>query len=323
MDMKAAFEELTGVELILTEYESNEAMLQQIDAGVSYDVVVPSDYMVATMVESDLLVKLNQAAIPNRVNVDPGFVNSPYDPGNKFSMPYQWGTTGIGFNYDVVDDTDGVSWGVIFDPAQNAGYTSSITLLDDIRETMGAALKYLGYSMNTHDEDEINEAADLIAATNSALASFSSAGYEDLLVSGETVVAQGWNGDFLSAYDAASTDDYDAYEQYGYAIPTEGGAAWVDTMAIPITAEHPCTAQTFINFMLDPAVGGDLTNYNYYASPNKASNDGGYVWEDILTWSAVYPPPEMLEDGSLEFFEILPLDLETVYADAYTRAKGG
>lgn len=319
MDMIAGFEEASGVSVTLTEYESNEAMLAQIDAGVSYDVVVPSDYMVSIMKDAGLLVKLNQAAIPNTANLDPAFTELPYDSGNQYSMPYQWGTTGIGFSYEVIDDTDGVSWGVIFDPAMNGDYAGFISLLDDERETMGAALKYLGYSLNTKNEAEVQAAADLIAETKDRLAAFSSAGYEDLLTAGETVVAQGWNGDFLAAYDGVSTEDYDAYEEFGYAIPLEGGAAWVDTMAVPTTAEHPCTAMAFIDFMLRADVGGDLTNYNYYASPNKAANDE-YVWEDIRTWDAVYPPEEYLTDGTLEFFEDLG-DFAVVYSDAYAQAK--
>jgi spermidine/putrescine-binding protein len=317
-DLKEAFEAEYGVNLVITEYESNEAMLAQIDAGVPYDLVVPSDYMVSIMKSEGLLLKLNKSAIPNMANIDSAFSNPPYDEGNEFSAPYQWGTTGIGFSYDVIDDSEGVSWGVIFDPAVNAEYAGQISLLDDERETMGAALKYLGYSLNTTDETQINEAADLIAATKENLAAFISAGFEDLLVQGETVVAQGWNGDFLGAYDAASTDDYDAYEDFGYAIPIEGGAAWVDTMAIPATAEHPCTALAFINFILDAENGATLTNYNYYASPNKASQE--FIWEEILEDPSIYPPAEMLTDGSLEFFSDLG-DLTNMYSDAYARAK--
>ncbi len=279
-DLLAAFEEEYGVDVVLTEYDSNEVMLAQIDAGVAFDLIVPSDYMVSIMKTSDLLVKLNPDTIPNLTNIADEFTDLPYDPGNEYSVPYQWGTTGIGYHYGVIDDEEGVSWGVIFDPElaePNAGF---ISLLDDERETMGAALIYLGYSINTKDEAEVDEAAALIKETAERLAAFNSSGYWDLLVQGETVVSQGWNGDFLFAYDEASTDDYDAYEDFGYAIPLEGAAAWVDTMAIPVTAEHPCTAQTFINFILDPFYGAELTNYNYYASPNAAAEE--FIWEEIL-----------------------------------------
>jgi spermidine/putrescine-binding protein len=316
-DLLAVFEEEFGVNVVLTEYDSNETMLAQIEAGVGYDLVVPSDYMVSIMKDAGLLVKLNQSAIPNMSNIADEFTALPYDSGNQYSAPYQWGTTGIGYKYGSIDDENGVSWGVIFDPDQADVNTGFISLLDDERETMGAALIYLGYSINTLDEAEVDEAADLISATRVRLAAFNSSGYWDLLTAGETVVSQGWNGDFLFAYDEASTDDYDAYEDFGYAIPTEGAAAWVDTIAIPSTVEHPCSAHAFINFLLDPFYGAELTNYNYYASPNAAAEE--FIWEEILTWDAIYPPPEVV--ARLEFFEDLG-DFGTYYADAYSAAKG-
>ena len=316
-DLLAVFEEEFGVNVVLTEYDSNETMLAQIEAGVGYDLIVPSDYMVSIMKDAGLLVKLNQSAIPNMSNIADEFTALPYDSGNQYSAPYQWGTTGIGYKYGSIDDENGVSWGVIFDPDQADVNTGYISLLDDERETMGAALIYLGYSINTLDEAEVDEAADLISATRVRLAAFNSSGYWDLLTSGETVVSQGWNGDFLFAYDEASTDDYDAYEDFGYAIPTEGAAAWVDTIAIPSTVEHPCSAHAFINFLLDPFYGAELTNYNYYASPNAAAEE--FIWEEILTWDAIYPPPEVV--ARLEFFEDLG-DFGTYYADAYSAAKG-
>lgn len=315
-DLVAAFEDKYGVSVVLTEYDSNETMLAQIDAGVGYDLVVPSDYMVSIMRQEGLLVKLNQDVIPNMVNIATEFTDLPYDPGNQFSAPYQWGTTGIGYKYGSIDDENGVSWGVIFDPELNAANAGNISLLDDERETMGAALIYLGYSLNTLNEAEVDEAAALIKETKDQLAAFNSAGYWDLLTTGETVVSQGWNGDFLFAYDEASTDDYDAYEDFGYAIPIEGAAAWVDTMAVPSTTEHPCTAQTFINFMLDPFNGAELTNYNYYASPNEAAEE--FIWEEILEWDAIYPPEDVV--ARLEFFADLGL-FGTYYADAYSAAK--
>lgn len=316
-DLVVGFEEEFGVNVTLTEYDSNEVMLAQIDAGVGYDVVVPSDYMVSQMRDAELLVKLNQAVIPNMANIDALFSDPPYDPGNQFSAPYQWGTTGIGYRYDSIDDENGVSWGVIFDPELSAPNTGYISLLDDERETMGSALKYLGYSLNTTNPDEVDEAAALIKATKDRLAAFNSSSYWTLLTTGEVVVAQGWNGDFLGEFDRISTEEYDAYEDFGYAIPVEGSAAWVDTMAIPITAEHPCTAQTFLNYMLDAENGAELTNYNYYASPNAAAAE--FIYPEILEDPSIYPLPETMK--ILEFFKDLG-DFNTYYADAFSAAKG-
>jgi spermidine/putrescine-binding protein len=273
--------------------------------------------MVSQMRQADLLVKLNLSAIPNMANVDELFADPPYDPGNQFSAPYQWGTTGIGYLYEAIDDSEGISWGVIFDPELSEPNTGYISLLDDERETMGSALKYLGYSLNTTNPDEVDEAAELISATKDRLAAFNSSGYWTLLTTGETVVAQGWNGDFLGEFDSISTDDYDAYEDYGYAIPVEGSAAWVDTMAIPATAEHPCTAHAFVNYMLDAENGGELTNYNYYASPNAAAAE--FIYPEILEDPSIYPLPETM--AILEFFKVLG-DFNTYYADAFSAAKG-
>jgi spermidine/putrescine-binding protein len=318
-DLIAGFEEEYGVEITLTEYESNEAMLQQVEVGgAPYDLVVPSDYMVTLMADSGLLVSLNKDAIPNLSNLDPAFTGLPFDPTGDYSVPYQWGTTGIGFSYDVVDDSDGISWALIFDPDQRAQYAGQISMLDDSREALGAALKYLGYSLNTTSQEELDAAAQLIAETTADLATFSSSGYWDLLVEGTTVVAQGWNGDFFAAYDGASTDDYDAYEDFGYAVPDEGGVVWVDNMAIPITAESPCTAHAFIDFMLDAENGATLTNYNYYASPNIAAEE--FIYEEILEDPSIYPPQELFDDGSLEFLEDLG-DFTTNYEDAFVEAK--
>lgn len=304
------------VNVIYTQYDSNEAMLAQVDAGASYDLVVPSDYMVSIMKGSDLLVKLNHDAITNLGNLDPLFADPGYDAGNEYSVPYQWGTTGIGFNYDYIDDSEGVSWSVIFEPEADAEYLGRISFLDDTRETLGAALKYLGYSLNTTDQAQLDEAAALIKEAKANIAAFDSSSYWTLLTNGDTHVAMGWNGDFLAEYDGISTEDFDAYEQYGYAIPTEGAAAWVDTMAIPVTAEHPCTAHAFIDMVLEPFMGGELTNYNYYASPNKAAEE--HIYEDILGWEAVYPSAETM--ANLEFFEDLG-DFEIEYSDAFAAAK--
>ena len=172
-DLLAKFEEEHGESVTLTIFNSNEDMLAQIDAGASYDVVVPSDYMVVTMRDAELLVELNRTAVPNLdANILPLFQDPAYDPGNRFSAPYQWGTTGIGYLFGSIDDSEGVSWAVLFDPetaAPNAGF---ISLLDDTRETLGSALKYLGYSLNTTNPDEVDEAAQLIADARDHLAAF-------------------------------------------------------------------------------------------------------------------------------------------------------
>lgn len=312
------FEEQYGVSVTEDFFPSNEDMLAKVSSGASgYDVVVPSDYMVGIMVEEGLLAELQTEAIPNLTNLDPDFTDLPFDPEGKYSVPYQWGTTGIAVDTNEVGEDFEQSWGLIFDPAQADAYAGRISMLNDPREALGAALKYLGYSLNTTNPDELAEAQDLLTETTERLATYDSDQFEDLLVGGETVVAQGWSGDFFRAFDEASTDDFDAYERYTYFVPEEGGVRWVDNMVILADAPHPCTAHTFIDFMLDAENGAALTNFNFYASPNAAAEE--FIDTEILEDPAIYPPEEVA--ANLEFIEDTG-DFETQYSDAFTQAKG-
>ena len=316
-ELVTAFEAEFGVNVNESFYDSNEAMLPQVESGGNdYDVVVPSDYTVTIMAEEGLAIPLNKAAIPNLGNLDPAFTGLPYDPNGDYSVPYQWGTTGIGYRYDAVPEDWEPSWELIFDPEFAPDTAGEVSLLNDPRETMAAALKYLGYSLNTTSLDELNEARDLIISVKDRIKLFDSDQFEDLLVSEETTVAHGYSGDFFAAYDEASDDDYDAYEDFGYGIPKEGAVAWVDTMVVPITADAPCTAHTFINFILEPENGGALTNFNFYASPNAAAEE--FIDAEILEDETIYPPDEVFE--RLEFIADTG-DFEINYTDAFTAAK--
>jgi spermidine/putrescine-binding protein len=312
-ELVPAFEAEYGVDVVETTYDSNETMLAQVAAGgASYDLIVPSDYMVSIMAEEGLLVPLQKSAISNIGNLDPTFTGLPYDPNDEYSVAYQWGTTGIGFSYAATDDEDPDSWAVIFDPAPGI----KVSLLNDPRETMAAALKYLGYSVNTTSQSELDEAVELIKGAKDSIAKFDSDQFEDDLVAGEIDIAHGYSGDFFGAYDDASDDDYDAYEDFGYIIPKEGAVAWVDTMAIPTTSDAICTAHAFIDFILDAENGAALTNYNFYASPNLAATE--FIDEEILEDETIYPSDEVFE--RLEFLEDTG-DFELNYTDAFTEVK--
>jgi spermidine/putrescine-binding protein len=184
-------------------------------------------------------------------------------------------------------------------------------MLDDPREAMAAALSYLGYSINSTNEDELREAADLISETTSRLAAFDSDQFEDLLISGETAVAHGYSGDFFTAFAEAENPD-----DYLYVIPEEGAVRWVDNMAVLADAPHPCTAHTFLNFILDARNGAQLTNWNFYGSPNTAAEE--FVDAEVLEDPAIYPPEDVL--ANLEFLENTG-DVETLYTDLFTQAK--
>ena len=184
-ELITAFEEQYGVDVVETFYESNEAMLAQIQSGVVYDLIVPSDYMVGIMIQGDLLLPLQKDAIPNLANLDEDFTSPPYDPALEFSVAYQYGTTGLGVNKALVGDDFPRSWALIFDPDLTANFPGGVSVLNDPREAMGAALKYLGYSLNDTDEAHLDEAAELIANAKSGIATFDSDQYDEALVNGE------------------------------------------------------------------------------------------------------------------------------------------
>ncbi|HEX6255013.1 MAG TPA: spermidine/putrescine ABC transporter substrate-binding protein [Euzebyales bacterium] len=306
------FRDEFGVDVIEDFYPSNEEMLARVQGGGSgFDVVVPSDYMVGIMIDQDLLLQLDKDAIPNAENVAEDFTEPPFDPELAFSMPYQWGTTGLGLSLADTSDDPEATWGWIFDPEMGGDLDGRISMLDDPREAMAAALSYLGYSINSTNEDEIREAADLIAETTDRLAAFDSDQYEDLLISGETAVAHGYSGDFFLNF-----DENDAWDDFVYLIPQEGAVRWVDTMAVLADAPHPCTAHAFINFILDARNGAQLTNWNFYGSPNAAAEE--FIDAEILEDPAIYPPEDVLEQ--LQFLEDTG-ETETLYTDLFTEAK--
>ncbi|MGA7098023.1 MAG: spermidine/putrescine ABC transporter substrate-binding protein [Acidimicrobiia bacterium] len=287
-ELITAFEEQYGVDVVEDFYESNEALLAQMQAGAVYDLIVPSDYMVGIMIQNGLLAPINTDAVPNVVNIAQRFTELPYDPGNQYSTPYQYGTTGLGVNISIVGEDFDPSWALIFDPELTANYPGGVSVLNDPRETMGAALEYLGYSLNDTDLGHLQEAADVIREAKPGIATFDSDQYDEALVSGEVAVAHGYSGNMI-----VSIGDADNPDDFTYILPKEGATLWVDNMAVPANAEHPCTAFTFMNYLLDAENGAALTNWNYYGSPNEAALQ--YVDQEVIDFYANVDTAEKLE----------------------------
>jgi spermidine/putrescine-binding protein len=307
-ELLAAFGDEYGISATEDTYTSNEALLAQIRAGgADYDVIIPSDYMVEIMIEEGLLLPLDHDAIPNMGNVADEFTDPPYDPGLAYSMPYQWGTTGLGVNTDATGPDPDATWGWLFD--EELAGDLRISILDDPREGMAAALYYLGHDPNTQDEGQLEEAAALIEQAGQWTVTYTSDQFSDLLLTGETDVAQGYSGNFLDSFG----DD----ENYVYLIPEEGATIWTDNMAILASTDSPCTAHTFINFILDAENGAQLTNWTWYASPNAAAME--FIDEEIVENPAIYPDEDVREN--LYFLENTG-DAEVLYTDLFTRAQG-
>jgi spermidine/putrescine-binding protein len=292
-----ADEEEFGVDIIYDTFASNEDLLAKLQAGaVGYDVIFPSDYMVGTMIDLGLLAEIDTSQLSNFGNLDPLFVNAPFDPGNAHCVPYQWGTTGIGYFRDneYLSENTPDSWAYLFEPDLLQNYSDGgINVLNDPRELTAAALIYLGYDANTSDEGELNSARDLILGAKPYWRTFNSEDYDDsLLIPGEVVLSQGWSGDVANAYWSTYDDDLEDGEWY-YSIPSEGAVKWLDNICITATSERHDTAMHFMNYLLDAEVGAAITNYTYYGSPNAAARE--FILEEILTDESIYPPQDVLD----------------------------
>lgn len=309
-DILAAFEEECGVAITQDIYSSNEDLIAKIQAGNSgYDLIIPSDYAVEILISRELIQPLNFDAIPNFTNIDPALLGLYYDPNNEYSIPYQWGTTGIAYNTAYFDEPP-TSWAAIFELDQVCENSGFVSMLDDEREAVGAALTYLGYSYNDTDPEHHAEAQELLAAQKECLAGYNSDNFNQTLASEEVVMAHAWSG----ATALARSEN----ENVAFVIPEEGGAIWMDNMAIPADAPNAYTAHVFINYLLDAEVGAALSNYIYYFSPNVASQpllDQEYF--DILESGGM-----LVDDAIQARLEWIERSEETIiFSDTWTAVK--
>jgi spermidine/putrescine transport system substrate-binding protein len=286
------FEKQCNCKVVETDYESNAEMEAKLKTGgdSQYDVVVPSSYYVPEMTDEGLLQKIDHSKLSNFSNLDPKFQNPSYDPNDAYSIPYQWGTTGIVFDPAKIK-TPGDSWAILFDPKANPNFPFELPKGEG-RDQIGAACAYLGYGFNCSEKSQWLAAAKLIVETKKR-ANF--AGFEDetpaldKMKSGLIAVSMSYNGDVASCYSDGSCT------KLKYFLPKDGSEIWVDTMAIPTHAPHPALALQFINFILDATNGATLSNFNQYASPNAASQK---QLSGILSSSLIVPTPEEMKNLS-------------------------
>jgi spermidine/putrescine transport system substrate-binding protein len=254
------FQKQTGIKVTQDFFSSNEELLAKLQAGgTGYDVIVPSDYMVSIMIKSEILEPLDMSKIPNFKNVGANYKGLGYDPDNQYSVPYQWGTTGILYNEQRLGKLE-PSWDPMWDP-DNKG---KIGMLNDERETPGAALYKLGYSVNATEKEQLDEAeAELKKQKPLLRGYFDSTQNRPLVINGDLLLGHVFSGD---AFLALSSN-----ENLDYIIPEPAATRWTDNMAIPKGAEHPDNAHKFINYILGAKTGAALSSYTYYNTPNEAS----------------------------------------------------
>ena len=256
------FKGVSGVEVKMDLFGDNDELFAKIREGnPGYDVIVPSNDYVDRMWRAGILEKLNHAKIPNfKKNIAKTFQDAAFDPGRAYSMPYMWGTMGIAYRKSKVKTP--TSWSVVWGEESNQ-YVGRIAWISEPSSMLGMAQKYLGYSFNTTNPDEVKKAADQLIKFKKNAKTIAEDNGQDLLASGEVDIAVEWNGDIAQL----RNEDPDV----DYVIPGEGSYYWQDCLAIPTGAPHPENAHAFINYILDAEVGRDLAEYIEYATPNEAA----------------------------------------------------
>ena len=302
------FTEETGIKVVYDEYETNEIMYPKVSSGaIAYDVICPSDYMVDKMRKNDMLSPINMDNIPNLENIEPMFLkwSKEFDPDNTYSVPYCWGTVGILYNKSMVDEPVD-SWSILWDEK----YKDSILMQDSVRDAMMVAEKMLGFSINSDNEEEISECAQLLIEQKPLVQAYVVDQARDKMIAGEAALAVIYSGEAIFAQ--RENPDLE------YVIPKEGSNLWTDSWVIPKNAPNKENAEAFINFMCRPDIA--LINFEFltYSTPNYA---GRALIEDeeIRNSPIAFPDEEMLE--GCETYRYLGDETDEIYGEYWNKVK--
>jgi len=306
-DLLDQFEEETGIKVIYETFDSNEAMMTKVSqGGSSYDIAVPSEYAIEMMLEDDLLVELDHSLIPNLNNIDPYFLDMPFDPGNKYSIPYFWGTVGIVYNPNLVEDhLDFTSWEQLWDESLR----NKVFLVDGAREVIGMGLNSIGHSLNTKDVDVLRQATEKLKTLAPNVKAIIGDEITNLMINNEAAVALTFSGQ--------AADMMWENEELDFAVPVEGSNLWFDNMVIPKTSKNIEGAHKFINFMLDAEVSAQNADYVGYSSPNASAM--ALLDEEVITDERFYPNIEMRD--RLEVYEDLGPEWIGFYNELFLEFK--
>ena len=302
------FEEETGIDIVYEEFETNEILYPKISSGaIAYDVICPSDYMIQRMIENDLLSEINFDNIPNLKNIGKQYLerSRQFDPENKYSVPYCWGTVGILYNKMMVDEPVD-SWSILWDPK----YKDNILMQDSVRDAFGVTLKYLGYSLNSIDLDELTEAENLLIEQKPLVQAYVIDQVRDKMIGNEAALGVIYSGEAI--YTQKENPNLE------YVIPKEGSNIWIDSWVIPKNAEHKENAEKFINFLCRPDIA--LMNFEYitYSTPNEAARE---LIEDESIRNSEIAFPDLSKYDNLETFQYLGTEADQVYGDLWNKVK--
>jgi len=302
------FEEETGIDIVYEEFETNEILYPKISSGaIAYDVICPSDYMIQRMIENDLLSEINFDNIPNLKNIGKQYLerSRQFDPENKYSVPYCWGTVGILYNKMMVDELVD-SWSILWDPK----YKDNILMQDSVRDAFGVTLKYLGYSLNSIDLDELTEAKNLLIEQKPLVQAYVIDQVRDKMIGNEAALGVIYSGEAI--YTQKENPNLE------YVIPKEGSNIWIDSWVIPKNTEHKENAEKFINFLCRPDIA--LMNFEYitYSTPNEAARE---LIEDESIRNSEIAFPDLSKYDNLETFQYLGTEADQVYGDLWNKVK--
>jgi len=279
------FTKETGIEVEYSVYESNEAMYAKIKllGGGGYDIVVPSGYYISKMRQEGLLQVIDQSKLDNKRNLDSELLNKEYDPGNKYSIPYFWGSTGIGINSSEIPYESITAWKDLWDKK----WANSLLLTDDVREVFHMALRQLGYSGNTTNEAEIKQAYELLKNLMPNVVAFNSDAPRMPFLAGDVNLGMIWNGEVSQAQSEN--------KNIQYIYPKEGAIFWVDSFAIPAKAPNTANAHKFINFMLRPESAKACVEFVGYATANKSAV--ALLDKELRENKTIFPDSKTIANG--------------------------
>jgi spermidine/putrescine transport system substrate-binding protein len=282
------FTDETGIEVVYSTYESNEVMYSklQLQNNGGYDLVFPSTYYVSKMAKEGRLLELDHGKLPNLAHLDPHLLDRDYDPGNRYSLPYFWGSTGIGVNADDIDPASIHSWKQLWD----GKYKRQLLLTDDVREVFHVALSVNGHSPNTTDPGEIEQAYEKLKSLMPNVLLFNSDAPREPFLAGEVSLGMIWNGEVIMAREEDKA--------IRFVYPDEGAVFWVDSFAIPSGAANVDEAHAFIDFLLRPAIAKACVDYVGYATPNLTAI--GLLDEETRNDPVIFPPPEIVSKGEFQ-----------------------
>ena len=310
MDIVAAFEEAyPWIDVNYATFDSNEIMYSKLsNGGITVDVIFPSDYMAARMIDEDMLLEIDYSNIPNYRYIDEEFKNTAYDPENRYSVPYTWGTVGIIYNSKYVDEADVTGWELLW----NEKYADKILMFDNSRDAFGIAALLRGYDINTTDEAELQDCAAALAKQKPVVQQYVMDQIYDLMENEEAWIAPYYAGDYLIM--AEENEDLEFF------LPEEQGFnMFIDAMCIPACCQEKEAAELFINFLCDPEIAAANMDWVGYGVPLSAAKD--YMDEEVVSDPVSYPNQESLVNGTSYIY--LPTEVSRYVESLFMKVRIG